>query len=186
MNAPRQFDTARLTLRRPQAGDAGTIFGRYAGDFEVTRFLGWPRHRSLLDTEAFLRFSDEEWARWPAGPYLIISRADGQLLGSTGLAFQAPHQAVTGYVLARDAWGRGYATEALTGVIGVAARVGVTRLAAYCHPAHGPSRRVLEKCGFLLDAGAGCRLEFPNLAPGVQQEALCFTLTLEPGGDREG
>ena len=41
-----------------------------------------------------LRFSTEEWERWPAGPYLIISRADGRLLGGTGLGCEAPHEAL--------------------------------------------------------------------------------------------
>jgi ribosomal-protein-alanine N-acetyltransferase len=186
MKAPVQFHTARLTLRQPQLSDAETIFVRYANDPEVTRFLGWPRHRSLQDTEAFLQLSAQEWERWPAGPYLIISRADSQLLGSTGLGFQAPHEAVTGYVLAKDAWGKGYATEALAALIDVAARIGVTRLSALCHPAHRPSRRVLEKCGFGRDDTSTWRVEFPNLAPGVQQEALCYALALETGKNHAG
>jgi ribosomal-protein-alanine N-acetyltransferase len=186
MKAPVQFDTARLTLRQPQSSDAETIFLRYANDPEVTRFLGWPRHRSLQDTEAFLEFSAEEWGRWPAGPYLIFSRRDGQLLGSTGLGFHSAHEAVTGYVLAKDAWGKGYATEALAAVIDVVARIGVTRLSALCHPAHRPSRRVLEKCGFVRDDTSMRRVEFPNLAPGVQQEALFYALVLEAGKNHAG
>ena len=179
MKAPVQVETARLLLRQPTMDDAIAIFERYASDPEVTRFLGWPRHRSVSDTEAFLRFSAEEWERWPAGPYLIISRADGQLLGGTGLGFEAPHQAVTGYVLARDAWGKGYATEALAAVIDVARRAGVTVLSAVCHPDHGPSRRVLEKCGFIRDVPATRRTEFPNLSPGIEQDADCYVLALE-------
>ena len=90
MKAPIQLETTRLILRQPLMRDAVEILERYAGDAEVTRFLGWPRHRSVQDTEAFLQFSAQEWDRWPAGPYLIISRAEGQLLGGTGFAFQTP------------------------------------------------------------------------------------------------
>lgn len=111
---------------------------------------------------------------WPAGPYLIVSRTDGQLLGSTGLGFQSPHEAMTGYVLARDAWGKGFATEALTAIVDVAARIGVTRLSALCHLEHYPSRRVLEKCGFTRDEVSKPMVEFPNLSPGVRLEALCY------------
>lgn len=186
MKAPVRVETARLILRQPTMGDAIAIFERYASDPEVTRFLGWPRHRSVGDTEAFLRASTEEWERWPAGPYLIISRADGQLLGGTGLGFEAPHEAVTGYVLARNAWGKGYATEALAAVIEVAHRVGVTRLYAVCHPEHGPSRRVLEKCGFVPDAPTTRRTEFPNLSPGIEQDALCYVLALDAATDHAG
>ncbi len=65
------------------------------------------------DTRAFLGFSDADWAKWPAGAYLIFSRAEVALLGGTGLSFVNATEAVTGYVLAQDAWGKGYATEAL-------------------------------------------------------------------------
>jgi len=133
-----------------------------------------------------LAFSTEEWERWPAGPYLISSRTDGQLLGSTGLAFQTRHEAVTGYVLARDAWGKGYATETLAAIIDVARGVGVTLVYALCHPEHRPSRRVLEKCGFVPDHPPGRQVEFPNLSPGVQQDALCYALVFDAGTDRAG
>jgi ribosomal-protein-alanine N-acetyltransferase len=176
MKAPIKLETTRLVLRQPLMSDAAKIFERYASNAEVTRFLGWPRHRSVRDTEAFLRFSAQEWDQWPAGPYLIISRNDGQLLGSTGFGFQTPHEAMTGYVLARDAWGKGFATEALTAIVDVAAQIGVTRLFALCHPEHRPSRRVLEKCGFVRDDMSKPAVEFPNLSPGVRQEALCYAL----------
>lgn len=157
--------------------DAAEIFTRYASDPEVTKFLGWPRHRSVADTEAFLQFSAEAWAQWPAGPYLIASRGDGQVLGSTGFGFQTAHEAMTGYVLARDAWGRGLATEALSAVVGVAAQLRLTRLFAFCHPEHRASQRVLEKCGFRRDTAGNTAIEFPNLTPGKRCEALCYART---------
>jgi [ribosomal protein S5]-alanine N-acetyltransferase len=177
MKAPIQLKTTRLILRQPLMSDAVEIFERYASNAEVTRFLGWPRHRSVQDTEAFLRFSAQEWDRWPAGPYLIVSRADGQLLGSAGFAFQTPQEAMTGYVLAKDAWGKGFATEALTAIIDVASQIGVTRLFAPCHPENRASLRVLEKCRFVRDVSKPMA-EFPNLSLGVQQEVLCYAIAL--------
>jgi RimJ/RimL family protein N-acetyltransferase len=177
MKAPDELDTTRLILRRPVMSDAEAIFASYASDPEVTHFLGWPRHESVRDTQAFLRFSDAEWARWPAGPFLILRRSDQRLIGSTGLGFQSRDAAVTGYVLARDVWGQGYATEALAAMVDLARSLGVTRLLALCHADHGPSQHVLEKCGF---REAGSRpVEFPNLAAGRQQPALCYALTIE-------
>jgi ribosomal-protein-alanine N-acetyltransferase len=174
VEGPVRIETARLVLVRPQTADAVSIFDRYASDLDVTRFLGWPRHRSVADTETFLRFSAEEWERWPAGPYLIRSRDDGRLLGGTGFGFEAPQRAVTGYVLAKDAWGKGYATEALVAITDLAGRLGVARLYALCHPEHRASWRVLEKCGFVLDRTWTQQTEFPNLAPGVLQDVLCY------------
>jgi ribosomal-protein-alanine N-acetyltransferase len=142
----------------------------------VTRFLGWPTHRTLADTEAFLAFCASEWERWPAGPLLIESRADGALLGGTGLGFETPHQASTGYVLAYDAWGHGYATEALIAVRDHASRLGVERVYALCHPAHRASARVLEKCGFLCEGTLRGYAEFPNLAPGRRGDVLSYAM----------
>jgi RimJ/RimL family protein N-acetyltransferase len=176
MKAPVRIVTARLVLSQPVAGDADAIFERYASDPEVTRFLGWPRHRSVADTQAFLAFSDQEWEHWPAGPYLIRSRDDDRLLGGTGFSFQTADHAVTGYVLAKDAWGRGYATEALTAMVDVARRLGVKRLSALCHPDHRASWHVLEKCGFVRDQSWTQRVELPNLAPGVLQDVACYQL----------
>jgi ribosomal-protein-alanine N-acetyltransferase len=186
MKAPIQFKTTRLILRQPLMSDAVEIFERYASNAEVTKFLAWPCHRSVHDTEAFLRFSAQEWDRWPAGPYLIVSPTDGQLLGSTGFGFQTPHEAMTGYVLAEDAWGKGFATEALTAIVDVAARIGVTRLFALCHPEHRPSRRVLEKCRFVRDDVSKPTVEFPNLSPGVPRDALCYALGLSASTDHAG
>ncbi len=165
-SAPARLESARLTFEKPAMADADAIFERYSSDSEVTRFMGWPTHRGVADARTFLEFTDAEWQRWPAGAYLIRSRRDGSLLGSTGFAFETPVRAMTGYVLARDAWGRGYATESLRAMIDVARKAGVKRLYAICHPSHRASWHVLEKCGFEREGLLRRHTDFPNLAPG--------------------
>ena len=173
-----RIETERLVLRRPRADDAETIFARYASDPEVTRYLSFPRHESIQQTRAFLDFSADEWRRWPVGPYLIEHRIDGRLLGGTGLAFESPWCASTGYLLAREAWGQGYATEAVGAMVDVARRAGVIRLYAMCHVDHGASRRVLEKAGFAHE-GVLCRSTlFPNLDRPGPHDAHCYARIL--------
>jgi ribosomal-protein-alanine N-acetyltransferase len=174
VKAPESIETPRLLLRRPRAADASAIFERFASDREVTRFVGWPAHTSVDDARAFVEFSDAEWLRWPAGPYLVISRSDDTLLGSTGLAFETPYRASTGYVLARDSWGCGYATEALRAMVELARRTRVVRLYAICHIDHRASAHVLEKGGFTREAILGRFVEFPNLLPGDPCDVLCY------------
>jgi RimJ/RimL family protein N-acetyltransferase len=178
LKAPARLETSRLVLRRPVAEDAAAILSRYAADPEVTRYVGFPTHRSIEDTRAFLAFSDAEWERWPAGPYLIVSRSDGTLLGGAGLSFETPQRAMTGYVLAKDAWGKGYATEALAAIVELSRQLGIRRLFALCHTGHRPSYRVLEKCGFEREAVLRCHTEFPNLRPGEPLDVLCYVRLL--------
>jgi len=176
--APEIVETPRLVLRRPGKGDADAIFTRYSSDPDVTRYVGWPRHRAVADTRAFLEYCDAEWIRWPAGPYLIVAREGGSLLGGTGLAFETSQRAMTGYVLAKDVWGRGYATEALSAMVGVAKNTGLRRLYALCHHEHRASARVLEKCDFAREGVLRAHVEFPNLVPGEPQDVACYAILL--------
>lgn len=175
MRAPERLTTERLVLRRPVAADAEAIFRRYASDLETTRFLSFPCHRDIAQTQAFLAFDAAEWARWPAGAYLILSRDDGTLLGGTGLSFETAYRASTGYVLAPDAWGRGIATEALGAIVRLAPILGIVRLYAMCYPTHRASINVLQKCGFVFEGILRRHAEFPNLAPNVALDSLSFS-----------
>jgi len=190
MRAPERIETARLVLRRPTGADAEAVFERYASDAEVTRWLGWPRHRSLDDTRLYLAWSDAQWRQWPAGPYAIEARADGRMLGGTGFGFDSPPfaspaitspaitsptVATTGYVLARDAWGLGYATEALRAMVELAPTLGVRKLVAICHPEHAASERVLGKCGFVREGLRSVAAPFPNIAPGRRGDVAVWS-----------
>ena len=163
MRAPESFTTERLLLRRPTLADAPAIFARYAGDPEVTRWMGWPRHHAIAETEAFIRWSDQSWTAAPCGPYLIFARDGGELLGSTGLDIEAPWRASTGYVLACDAWGRGYATEATRAMAQLADALELARVQAYCHVDHHASSHVLAKAGFIREGVLRRYILFPNL-----------------------
>ena len=158
------IETERLLLRPPTPEDAELIFERYASDAEVTRYLGWPRHTSIQHTQAFVGFSLAEWTRWGVGPLMVFDRVSGTLVGASGLVMEASDRAATGYVLARDAWGKGYATESLQAMIVLAAEFKIARLYALCHVDHRASQRVLEKCGFQRE-GVPRHSVFPNLSP---------------------
>ncbi len=178
MKAPERVETARLVLRRPRLEDAELVFTRYANDPEVSRYLAWRLHQSPDTTRAFLQYSDEEWERWPAGPYLVESRDDGRLLGGTGFAFETRYRASAGYVFAKDAWGQGIATESMRAVVDIARDIGLVRLYALCHVDHRASSRVLEKTGFSHEGVLRRYLEFPNLSPGTPSDVSCYAMIL--------
>jgi [ribosomal protein S5]-alanine N-acetyltransferase len=173
-------ETERLVLRRPRVSDVPAILARYASDPRVTRYMAFPTHRSVADTHAFIEWSDALWARWPkAGPLLVFARDGVTLLGGAGIANDSESVAQIGYVLARDAWGRGYATEALLASVETARAAGVRRLEAGVHVQHPTSGRVLEKAGFVREGVRyGRPIDFPNLPPLAIRDAALYTLAL--------
>lgn len=60
--------------------------------------------------------------------------------------------AILGYWLAEEYWGRGVATRALQLLVDRAFADGFRRLQAHVFAANTASARVLEKCGFTLEA----------------------------------
>jgi RimJ/RimL family protein N-acetyltransferase len=77
-------------------------------------------------------------------------------------------------VFARDAWGQGYATEALSAIVPLARDLGIRRLYALCHPGHAASVRVLEKCGFVHESVLAQHAVFPNLGSGQREDCLRY------------
>jgi RimJ/RimL family protein N-acetyltransferase len=165
-SAPPTIVTSRLVLRRPTLGDAEAIFTGYAGDSEVTRYMSWGTHPSIENTRGFLEFAMREWIEGGVGAYLI--ERDGVVIGSTGLHPRARHCAVTGYILERNAWGHGYATEACRRMIELGQELGFERVEAQCHASHTPSARVLEKAGMAFEGVLRKHSIFPNLSEQAQ------------------
>jgi len=166
------------------AVDAAEIHAAYANDPAVTRYLGWPRHQTIADTDAFIQFCEQSWSENGVGAYLVFAKDTTQLLGSTGLELEPNQQAATGYVLRRSAWGKGYATEALQAMVALAQNLQLNDVYALCHTEHRASSRVLEKCGFALQATLPAHTEFPNLAPGEELDVLRYNLHLQGAADQ--
>ena len=135
MKAPEVIETTRLLLRKPVPAMRKRSFGVMPADPSVTRYLSWPTHRSVADTQAFLAWSDGGMGSLAGRiPTLYLHATGGPpLLGGTGLSFKNASRAMTGYVLAQDAWGQGFATESLQAMVELARQTGVRRLEAICH-----------------------------------------------------
>lgn len=178
MHLPERIETTRLVLRRPRLDDASAIFAGWAADPMATRYMTWRRHRSVEDTLEFLRFSELEWERQPAGPYVIELGDSGVLIGGCGFSFADESRAEIGYILAPTYWLLGYATEALQAQTEVAAgHLIATTLQASVHPDNLASQRVLSKCGFTEDA-LEARQTFPNIEGDPDVAAIRYELKL--------
>ncbi len=144
-----EITTARLRLRPFTDADRETIHAIYA-DPEVMRHVGHGPHRSQADTDAalrtFRRMLDQRGISFVA----VEERGSGRLIGDAGLypVEGADTDVELGYTLARDAWGRGYATEAAKALLQHArTALSARRLVATVDPANAASKRVLEKLG---------------------------------------
>jgi ribosomal-protein-alanine N-acetyltransferase len=122
----------------------------YASDSEVARHMLWEPHESLRDSENFLRFVRERYARGDPAGWGLEERETGRFIGTCGMqAWRSEHsRAELGYVLARERWGRGLMTEAVAAVVEFGFdRIGFNRLEARCLDGNAASARVLEKVG---------------------------------------
>ena len=170
---PSEITTERLFLRPPTEADAPGIYSRYGQDAEVCRYMSWVPHRSIDDTHAFLqRIVRENEAGTSAG-YLIFSRTSGELLGSVGGRINAP-LIQFGYCLARDAWGRGFATEAARAFVSAAmSHPSIWRAQAFCDLENRASARVLEKIGLALEGVLRRYMVLPNLGD-TPRDMFCY------------
>jgi RimJ/RimL family protein N-acetyltransferase len=151
--------TERLVLRPCAPGDeAGLVAG--IGDVEVQRWLEQPPHPYTFDDA-------RDWiahtaAEREAGRMqdFAITLTNGKLIGGVALRTPGgPPLAELGYWIARSHWGQGYATEALSRVVHFASEESTprfTNLSALIDPANTPSRRIVERLGFVEQGSAVC------------------------------
>jgi len=150
--------TARLRLRPPEAGDAPALVA-LAGDWEVARFTAFlPHPYAEADARDFITAAAAKRAARREAVFVIERRAESDLIGAVNVAVDGSTGEV-GYWIGRPFWGRGYATEAVSGVLGLAFDgLGLATVGAAVMAENGASARVLEKAGFcrLGEATGGC------------------------------
>jgi RimJ/RimL family protein N-acetyltransferase len=178
MTIPHEMRTHRLLLRPPGEADAQRMFERYSADPEVCRYLSWAPHRNVDETVNYLRTALAGMADGTREVRLIFDRESGELLGSVGGVIQE-HRVQFGYCLARDAWGRGYATEAARAFVAAAMNEpAIWRVQAFCDVENRASARVLEKSGLSLEGTLKRYLALPNVSP-EPRDMLCYAKVRE-------
>jgi ribosomal-protein-alanine N-acetyltransferase len=143
-----ELRTERLVIREFRLDDEPAVH-HYGSDEEVTRYLTWGPN-SPTDTTAYLKRVALEAGREPRTSFtLAVATLEGELIGVANLAITG--EASTGelgYVLSRESWGHGYATEVARRLINFGFDdLGLRRITATCHPDNLASARVLEKTG---------------------------------------
>ena len=169
MTAPR-LESQRLLLREFTAADVAPYAAMIA-DPDVMRFMGsgWRYRAKRGVARALAPVSHAEarlelwrvrrhWDRHGWGEWAVQDRAGGSLVGRVGFKYHRDFtadssQVEIGWLLGREFWGRGYATEA--GEVALAAgfeRLGLERVISICMPANRPSLGVMRRLG-MTEAG---------------------------------
>ncbi|HET9902111.1 MAG TPA: GNAT family N-acetyltransferase [Xanthobacteraceae bacterium] len=149
------LETERLVLRAPRLEDVNAI-AALANDRRIaqnTRRL--PHPYTAADAEEFVRSVNTGSGEMA----LVVTLADGTLIGAVGLGLLEGPAPEVGYWLGVPYWGKGYATEAARAVIDFAfTELDHEALQAGARVTNPASRRILEKCGFQWTGVGLCRI----------------------------
>ena len=173
MKPPENIETERLALRAPTLANAAAIFNSYAQDTEVTRYLIWQPHKNIQETEGFLSDCIAAWGGHTRFPYIIMLKGSGEVIGMIEIRING-FKADVGYVLSRQHWGKGIATEALRSLVEWALRQeSMYRVWALCDVDNLASVRVLEKVGMQREGVLRRQMIHPNIS-NEPRDCYCY------------
>lgn len=140
------LETERLVVRPWQPGDRDAFTGM-ARDVEVMRYIHGGTPFSDAEIEEFLGRQARQLAEHDLCMGALVEKESGRVVGVAGVQPLAADLEI-GWWLARDCWGRGYATEAGGAAMRhVLETLGRPRVVAIVDPGNEPSKRVVGRLG---------------------------------------
>ena len=144
-------ETERLLLRPENETDCDHIY-RINTDPQVMRYIGDGSIMSLTRDELCIRLKKliAERVNDEYGIAAVVLKETNKYIGACWLKYDSFVDGVElGYRYAKDAWGKGYATEAAMGVLKEGFKLPkLTKVFARAHHENLASLRVIEKLGF--------------------------------------
>ena len=144
---------SRVILRMAKPEDVSDLFALHA-DREVMRYWSCAAYTSMAQAQELFDRSDRGVRAGEFNYWAITRTDDDRLIGHCTLfSISAAHRrAETGYALARQHWGHGYAHDAMRLVLDYAfGPLGLHRVEADVDPRNGGSIRLLERLGFVRE-----------------------------------
>ena len=144
------LESQRLTLRPLADADVPALFAIF-NDPEAMRYWARPAMTDVAEVEALLREIRSYAEKATLFQWGIARREDDVVIGTCTL-FRINHEhrrAEVGYIVRRDLWSRGLATEAMTALVEHAfGTMNLHRLEADIDPRNDASIRLVERLGF--------------------------------------
>jgi RimJ/RimL family protein N-acetyltransferase len=175
MSTRNPIATSRLLLRAVTSSDRMDLH-RLEQDPEVMRYLNGGRPTPLepkaSETTGFLMPRGPELGLWA-----VTERKSDNLLGWVSLRPEGDDGDL-GYRFFRNAWGRGFATEAARAVIADGfLRLGLGRITAQTMSVNMASRRVMQRLG--MRCVRTFFADYPDKLPGGEQGDVEYSLLRE-------
>ena len=142
------IETARLRLR-PFAASDFEDFARMSADPEVMRYLGDGRPVGRINAWFEMAAFVGHWHLLGFGEWVAEEKATGAFVGRIGLQRPEDWPATeVGWVLSREHWGKGYATEGGRAALDYGFnQLRLRRVISMIHPENAASTRVAEPLG---------------------------------------
>ncbi len=146
------LETERLILRMWREEDLEQ-YAKLCADPEVMRFIGGKTF-SLTESWRHIAFMIGHWHLRGYGPWAVEEKATGKLVGRLGFFNPAGWPGFElGWTLAREFWGRGYATEGgRRALVYAFTELDKGHVISCIHPENSRSIRVAERLGEKLEA----------------------------------
>ena len=147
-----RLNTARLDLRMFHEEDLDA-YADMCADEEVMRYLGAGGSVGADVAWRQMALFLGEWSLHGYGMWAVEERASGRLIGRVGFLNPKGWPACElGWLLARDAWGRGFALEAARAAIAHGrANLGIGELISLIRPDNARSIALAQRLGAALD-----------------------------------
>jgi RimJ/RimL family protein N-acetyltransferase len=141
------FQTPRLESRRITVSDVDSMLAVY-GDPVVVRYVADGKPLDRASCEQWVEVTLRNYATRGYGMVALTERSTGSIVGFCGLVHPAGQaEPEIKYALRQDCWGKGFATEAATGLLAHAVQLGLPEVMATTDPENKASHRVLLKAG---------------------------------------
>jgi RimJ/RimL family protein N-acetyltransferase len=157
LDFPDQFETERLIIRAPRAGDGPAANAAiHESARELQAWMPWAQTLPTVEeTEAHLRGAAARFLTREDLPLVLWRKSDGVFVGGSGLHridWSVPSMEI-GYWVRTSLSGQGYVTEAVIGITRFAfEHLGAQRIEIRCDARNTRSAAVAERAGYTLEA----------------------------------